>query len=439
MDKTSDEYKQKRLRFLQLKMKMTGDTPPVPEKSIGNKAYDFAQETVPYIAGGVAGAAGAPLGPEAAIPAAGLGYAGAKSGLRGIGKLLGYEKQNTLGQESKRTALQDLPTGMAMEEAAPAVKNIINSQIAKRTGKGLADMFGALPGVDTERIMAMFKKPSTLLPPFLGGPPALKEAGAAQGAIESRLGIAPLESEPIEPLYKLRPPKKVSIANPEREGIDPNKLREVFSKPSRFNLPNRSAEVQKALADMQGPPPEETVQETAARVHKMMQAGEHPTVPEAVQALKGTNEALDKFPKGDMTTRQAKDKFRLTMQAGKLNKYLSESVPELQKARANYGASSTRRAFTSPAFGLMAQSGGRDVSKMGANRLVGPYALTRIASNPVFGALLGATQSPLVLGAGTAGAGAAAQAAQSPIAARAIQSLLETMRRKKQKPQGTQQ
>ena len=34
---------------------------------------------------------------------------------------------------------------------------------------------------------------------------------------------------------------------------------------------------------------------------------------------------------------------------------------------------------------------------------------------------------------------AAAQAVQSPITARAIQSLLESMRRKKQGPQGTQQ
>ena len=409
-----------------------GIDPSSGKKSIGNKAYDFAQETVPYIAGGLAGAVGAPAGPEIGIPAAGLGYAGAKSGLRGIGKLLGYEKQNTLGQETKKTALQDLPAGMAMEEAAPVIGKILNSQIAKRTGKGLADMFGALPGVDTERIMAMFKKPSTILPPFLGGPPALKEAGAAQGAIESRLGIPPLESEPIEPLYKVRPPKKIAIANPEREGIDPAKLMKNID-------PKRLPELQKALAEMRGPTEQETVQETASRVHKMMQAGEHPSVPEAVQALKGTNEALDKFPKGDMTTRQAKDKFRLTMQAGKLNKYLSESVPELQRARANYGAASTRSAFTSPAFGLMAQSGGKDVSKMGANRLVGPFALTRMATNPAFGALLGATQSPLALGAGTAGAGAMAQAAQSPITARAIQALLETIRRKKQGPQGTQQ
>jgi hypothetical protein len=399
-------------------------------KSIGNKAYDFAQETVPYIAGGMAGAAGAPLGLLGAGAGAGLGYAGAKTGLRGIGKILGYEKQNTLPQEALKT-VTDFPTGATMEMASPAVEGVLGTQVAKRTGKGLADMFGTLPGVDTERIIAMFKNPKTILPPFLGGPPAIKEAGSTIGAIESKLGIPPLESEPIEPLYKIRPPKKITIANPEREGIDPSKLMKNID-------PKRMPELQKALAEMKGPVPEETAQETAYRVHKMMVNGEQPTVQETVKALKGTNEALEKFP-NDMTTKQSQDKLRLTLQAKRLQAHLSDSVPELQKARGNYAASSTRKAFTSPAFGLMAQSGGKDVSRMGANRLVGPFALMRMANNPAFGALLGASQSPLALGAGTAGLGAVAKAVESPMTVRAIQSLLETIRRKKQTSQGTGQ
>src|SRR5207248_847787 len=139
-------------------------------------------ETIPFIAGGVAGAAGSSVGPEVGIPAAGLGFAGAKSGLRGLGRLLGYEKPASLGQETKQTALRDLPVGMAMEEAAPVAKSVLSSRFAKSTGKGLADIFGSLPGVDTERITTLFKNPKNLLPPFFGGPPALKKAGQMLGS-----------------------------------------------------------------------------------------------------------------------------------------------------------------------------------------------------------------------------------------------------------------
>jgi hypothetical protein len=431
MNEITPQQAKAELARRELKRRGIDPSNPPQKLSMGNKAYNFAQETVPYVAGGLAGAAGTPLGLEASIPAAGLGYAGAKSGLRGLGRILGYEKPASLGQETKQTALGDLPIGMAMEEAAPVMSKVLNSQIAKRTGKGLADMFGTIPGVDTERIMAMFKKPRTFLPPWLGGPPALKEAGAAQGAIESRLGIPSLESEPIEPLYKIRPPAKVRIANPEREGINPATLMKNID-------PKRQKMLQEALQAMKGEATPETTQETAYRVHKMMTSGEQSTVQEAVKALQGTNEALEKFPT-DMTTKQAKDKLRLTMQAKRLQSFLTENVPELQKARGNYASAKTREAFTSPAFGLMAQSGGKDVSRMGANRLVGPFALMRMATNPAFGALLGATQSPLVLGGATALAGTAAKAAQSPMTAYAIRSLLETMRRKKPQASSTGQ
>jgi hypothetical protein len=399
----------------------------IEQPSTGEKAYQFVQQSVPYLAGAGAGMLGSPMGPEVAIPAAGLGYAGARSGLRGVGRMMGYEKPATLGQETKQTALSDLPIGMALEGAPSVAKNVLTSNIAKRAGRGIADMFGTIPGVDTEYIARLFKNPRSILPPKLGGPPALKEAGAEMGRVEAKLGIPSLESEPIEPLYKVRPPAKVRIANPEREGIDPTKLMQNID-------PARRPELEKALQQMKGPTQQETVQETAYRVHKMMTAGETPTVPEAVQALKGTNEALEKFPE-NMTTAQSKAHLRLTLQAKRLQRFLTENVPELQKARGAYAAGKTREAFTSPAMGLMAKSGGKDVSRMGANRLVGPFALTRIANNPAFAGLLGASQSPLVLGGATAGLGTAAQALQSRLSPYVIASLLQKLRSKKPQDQ----
>ena len=53
-------------RYLQLKQKSASASSavasPQPNIPLGQKAYNFAQETVPYVAGGVSGVAGALAG-----------------------------------------------------------------------------------------------------------------------------------------------------------------------------------------------------------------------------------------------------------------------------------------------------------------------------------------------------------------------------------------
>jgi hypothetical protein len=441
---TPEEAKTELSRRAALKSKVTPDQARaelakrgVPSKDIpfGQKAYNFAQETVPYIAGGVAGAAGAPAGPEIGIPAAGLGYAGAKSGLRGLGRLLGYEKPASLGEESKQTGLRDLPVGMAMEEVAPVAKGLMNTQVAKRAGQGIADLSSVLPGVESRSVKNLFQNPKTLLPSFLGGPPALKESGEAIGAIESKLGIPGIEEREGAQVLRVKPesgmkPGEVKIKDPSR---DPKGLMENLQKVMK-SVTSRKASFEDAIEALKnevGAGTKESDRQIAAKVYDEAKAGKMPEVKETVQAIRGLDNRLETMSENP-TTEESQNKKLLTDFRKTLVNHLSEMVPDLQKARANYAKGMTRADFVSPGFGLVSKDSGGGLSKMGVGRTFGPFALGRMTNNPAFGALLTGMQSPAVLGAGTAGAGALAKGLQSQISPYAIRSLLETLRRKKE-------
>lgn len=423
------------------KYKVTTEDQLSKPESFGKKAYNFAQETVPYIAGGVAGAAGMPAGPEIGIPASGLAYAGAKSGLRGLGKMLGYEKQNSLADESKQTALKDVPAGMAMEEAAPIIEGAMNSQMAKRAGRGVSDLASIMPGVESRSVQNLFKNPKTILPKFLGGPAPLEESGQAIGKFSKELGIPGLEEREGAQVMKTKIPTgmkegTVKIQDPSR-AYDPEVLEKMKSQLS----PKRQAELDKAIRDMKtsmGKSTPATDRQVAARVFDEVKGGKMPDLKETVQAIKGTDNRLQMMGK-NLTTLEEQNKKLATEFRKKLVSHLSDMAPKLQEARAQYAKGITRADFVSPGFGLVSKDSGGGLSKMGAMRTLGPYALGRMSSNPGFGALLTGMQSPVVLGAGTAGAGALAQALQSQISPYAIQALLETFRRKKKEESGPQQ
>lgn len=406
--------------------------PPMP---LGQRAYNFAQETVPYVAGGLGAAAAAPLdaatgNPLPSIAAGGLGFGAARSGLRGIGQRLGYEKSQTLGQNMGQTFAQDVPTG-AMMEAAPRAIGAVGREVAPyaaKVGRGVADVFGSATGVDPERIVNVFKNPRTMLPPWMGGPPPIKEAGMAQGAAEARLGVPSIEDKPIEMLYQQRPPKKVSIANPEREGIN---LGGDLEK--RFPDPKIREQYVAAVGQMGGGPSGPlTDQEVAFKVHQKMNAGKMPTLSEAVQALRGVDKSLDRFPvsAASLTKEQAEDKLLLTRQRGKLQNFVSQSDSDLAKSRSDYRGAATRQDFISPAGGLLPKTGADKVS--GFYRTFGPYALLRATNHPALAAISSAAQSPLVTGLTSAGLGAATQGISSEASRRGISVLADILRRRRQ-------
>jgi len=213
---------------------------------------------------------------------------------------------------------------------------------------------------------------------------------------------------------------------------DPKGLMENLQKVMKSVTSNRASfeDAIEALKAEVGSGTKEADRQVSARVFDEMKAGKLPELKETVQAIRGVDNRLETMSTNP-TTEEAQNGKLLSQFRKKLVSHLSEMAPNLQKARSEYAKGSTRADFFSPGFGLVSKDKGGGLSKMGVSRTLGPFALGRMMNSPAFGALLTGLQSPAVLGVGTAGAGAAAKAVQSPLTARAIQSLLETFRRKK--------
>ena len=345
---------------------------------------------------------------------------------------MGYEKQNTLGQEAKQTALKDFPIGTAMEAIPGAAKNVLESQTAKRFGKGVADLSSVLPGVESRSVSNLFKNPRNILPEFLGGPAPLKESGEAIGKIESRLGIPGLSEREGSQVLKVKSPTGMSEGTVKVYNPNTDFNIESLQKAAKNFDPKRKAEMEKAIEAIKGSlgkTSTESDRQISARVYDEMKQGKTHDLKDTVQAIRGVDNRLQTMG-SDPTTEEFQNKFLLTTFRKKLVKNLSEMMPELQKAKSEYARGMTRADFVSPGFGLASKDAGGGISKMGVGRTFGPFALGRMMNQPAFGALMGASQSPAVLGGVTAGAGALAQAAQSRLTPYAIKSLLETIRRK---------
>jgi len=135
------------------------------EKSTGQKIYEYAEpvaETVGAIGGGIAGSA---LGPVGSVAGAGLGYGGAKAGMRGLGQMLGYEPT------SSKSTLQTLPTA-----AKQAVGDIATGATYEMGGQ----LGGKLIGSAAQKI-------GNLTDIFRGDTAALKAGKIARESLGSDL------------------------------------------------------------------------------------------------------------------------------------------------------------------------------------------------------------------------------------------------------------
>jgi hypothetical protein len=124
------------------------------EKSTGQKIFEYAEpvvETAGAIGGSIAGSA---LGPVGTAAGAGLGYGGAKAGMRGLGQYFGYEKPQSL-KESAVESAKDVATGAALEAGTTGALRL--GEMGIDSIKKLANYYKTSKGYIPEELSNLLK------------------------------------------------------------------------------------------------------------------------------------------------------------------------------------------------------------------------------------------------------------------------------------------
>lgn len=305
--------------------------------AVANKFPFMAQpSTIPEIVGQmIGGGAGRLLGAEtgSSAPAViGSGLGGAMGRTLGqapqaIGEMLAAHQLRTpTTRKIKQNLMPSFSRGAtfgALGEAVP-----IAWRGAKAIGRELESGVGSLSGVG-ERVAQLKKFPFwqqlAVLKPGKSSIPTPQVAGAAQGALEGKLGIPTIQEAVEDQVYQQPGKKATSIRSLEistrhaatggATDAEASALREALKKAGvEGDIPKASPTGGKSTPIMRS-------------VRQALKEGTEPEVNDAVAAIRDTAERLDKAPKGSVL------KSVYGKQFAAISKYIESKIPELAKAR----------------------------------------------------------------------------------------------------------